>query len=67
MNKIRKKIVVQCSLSFPLSKTNIKFTPILVITKTISGKELDFLCKSESVFINIGLKNKEAVINVIII
>ena len=67
MNKIKKKIAVQCSLSFPLSKANIKFTPILVSTRTISCKELDFLCKSEPVFINTGLKNKEAVIKAITI
>ena len=51
----------QCSSSVPLSDMNSIFTPIFVIIKMISGKELVFFIKLEPVCINTGLKYNEFV------
>ena len=52
--KIKKIIIVQCSLSTPLSKLNKDITNIFTIRKTTSGKELVFCNKSVLHLIKVG-------------
>ena len=52
--KIKKQIIVQCSLSTPLSKINNKIIKIFTPRKTTSGKELVFCNKSVLHLIKVG-------------